>query len=346
MNHLIFRALVFLLLIFPTSSWAEEVELLGAGSTLAYPLYSAMFETYWKETGVRVNYQAIGSGGGIRQLINRTVDFGATDAFMTIEELAAAPAKILHIPTCIGAVVVTYNLAGNPQLKFTPDVIADMFLGKLTWWDERRIVTLNPAVKLPHLKMIIVRRSDGSGTTFAFTDYLSKVSETWMREVGRGKAVNWPVGLGAKGNPGVAGLISQLPGAIGYVELVYALQNGMPVASIENRSGKFVLPTIMSTTLAEEVPLPEDMRVSITDTRAPDGYSISSFTWLLVYKEQAYQGRSVERAKHLAKLLWWVTHQGQKYTEPLHYAPLPVEAVKRADRIIESMTYDGKPLLK
>jgi phosphate transport system substrate-binding protein len=320
--------------------------LLGAGSTLAYPLYSAMFETYWKETGVRVNYQAIGSGGGIRQLINRTVDFGATDAFMTIEELAAAPAKILHIPTCIGAVVVTYNLAGNPQLKFTPDVIADMFLGKLTWWDERRIVTLNPAVKLPHLKMIIVRRSDGSGTTFAFTDYLSKVSETWMREVGRGKAVNWPVGLGAKGNPGVAGLISQLPGAIGYVELVYALQNGMPVASIENRSGKFVLPTIMSTTLAGEVPLPEDMRVSITDTRAPDGYSISSFTWLLVYKEQAYQGRSVERAKHLAKLLWWVTHQGQKYTEPLHYAPLPVEAVKRADRIIESMTYDGKPLLK
>jgi phosphate transport system substrate-binding protein len=305
-----------------------------------------MFETYWKETGVRVNYQAIGSGGGIRQLLNRTVDFGATDAFMTNEELAGAPAKILHIPTCIGAVVVTYNLAGNPRLKFTPDVIADIFLGKLTWWDEQRIVTLNQTVKLPHLKMIIVRRSDGSGTTFAFTDYLSEISETWMRKVGRGKAVNWPVGLGAKGNPGVAGLISQLPGAVGYVELVYALQNGMPVASVRNRSGKFVLPTITSTTLAGEVPLPEDMRISITDTRAPEGYPISSFTWLLVYKEQAYQGKSVQRAEHLAKLLWWVTHQGQKYTKPLHYAPLPLEAVKRADRIIESMTYDGKPLLK
>ena len=338
--------LAFTVLFFPALPRAKGVELLGAGATFPYPLYSKMFYEYWRTTGIKVNYQAIGSGGGIRQLINMTVDFGGSDAFMRDEELDGAPAKILHIPICLGAVVLTYNLSGNPELKFTPDLIADIFLGKITNWRDERIAEVNPEVKLPGIPIVVVHRSDGSGTTFVFTDYVSKVSNEWQRKVGRGKAVNWPVGLGAKGNPGVAGLIRQLPGAFGYIELVYALQNGMPAASIRNKKGKFVQPSVASTSLAANVPLPEDTRVSLTNTDAPEEYPISSFTWVLVYQEQAYKRRSIEKADKLVKLLWWMTHEGQKYAEPLHYASLPPEAVKKAEKIIRSITHNGNRIQK
>lgn len=321
------------------------VDLLGAGATFPYPLYSKMFYVYWQKTGVKINYQAIGSGGGQRQLLKMTVDFGGSDAFMTDEALREAPAEILHIPTCLGAVILTYNLPGNPHLRFTPDVIADIFMGKIVKWNDEGIAEINPDATLPNTNIIVVYRSDGSGTTFVFTDYLSKVSKQWEEKVGRGKAVNWPVGVGSKGNPGVAGLVKYSPGAIGYVELGYALLNRMPVALIQNKSKRFIMPNPASTSASANTFLPEDTRVSITNTDAVEGYPIASFTWILVFQEQAYRRRSEEKAKALVPTLWWMTHEGQKYAEPLHYAPLPTEAIRKAERIIGSITYDGRSYL-
>jgi len=324
---------------------ADEIELLGAGATFPYPLYSKMFDVYHKEYGIKVNYQSIGSGGGQRQIINKTVDFGASDGFMTDEQLSKIKEEILHIPTCLGGVALTYNLSGISDLKFTPDIIADIYLGKLTKWNDERIKSINPGVKLPDSNIIVVHRSDGSGTTFIFTDYLSKVSSEWKEKVGRETSVNWPAGIGGKGNEGVAGLVKQIPGSIGYVELAYAIQNKMTVGIIRNKKGNFIKPELKSISLAGDIPLPADTRVSITDTESPDGYPISGFTWLLVYKEQNYNNRSLDRAKALVNLLWWIIHQGQKYTEPLDYAPLPSEAVKKAENIIKSISYDGTPII-
>jgi phosphate transport system substrate-binding protein len=305
-----------------------------------------MFDRYHKEEGVKINYQAIGSGGGIRQVLSKTVDFGGTDAFMSDEDLAELENDILHVPTCLGAVVVTYNVPDSPTLNLTPDVVADIFLGKLTKWNDERIARANPGVKLPDMTIVVVHRSDGSGTTFIFSDYLGKVSEAWKKSVGTGKSLNWPSGLGAKGNPGVAGLVKQLPGSVGYVELIYAVSNNMPVANIKNRSGKFVAPSIASVSLAADMALPEHTRVSITDTDAEDGYPISGFTWIIFYREQKYDGRSMDKARGLMDLVWWVTHDGQELAEPLHYAPLPAEAVKKAEAVIKSTQYGGKPILK
>jgi phosphate transport system substrate-binding protein len=321
-------------------------ELVGAGATFPFPLYSKMFDEYGKEYGVKVNYQAIGSGGGIQQLQSKTVDFGASDAFLSDEAMKAFPAPILHIPMVAGAVVMTYNLPGSPQVRFTPEVVADIFLGKLTRWDDQRLAAVNPSAKLPKLPISVVHRSDGSGTTSVFTDYLSKVSEDWRQKVGKGTSVSWPAGVGAKGNPGVAGLVKQLPGSIGYVELIYALQNKLPYGDIRNRAGAYVKPSLASTTAAANVPIPDDTRVSLTDTAAPDGYPIATFTWLLVYREQSYDNRAQGRSEALVKMLWWMTHQGQKYAEPLEYSSLPAQAVQKAERLIRSITFNGLPLMK
>jgi phosphate transport system substrate-binding protein len=333
-------------IVFGGTGHAKDVELIGAGATFPYPLYSKMYDVYHKEYGVKVNYQAIGSGGGIRQLISKTVDFGGSDAIMSDKDLAEASAPVLHIPTCAGAVVLTYNLTGDPQLRFTPDVIADIFLGKISKWNDRRISAINPGAKLPDMNITVVHRSDGSGTTFIFSDYLSKVSNEWKEKVGRGPSLNWPAGLGGKGNPGVAGLVKQTPGSIGYVELIYALQNKMPYGMVKNKKGKFVTATIASTSHAAETNLPDDMKVSLTDTDAPEGYPISGFTWILVYKELNYAGRSEEKAKELVKLLWWMTHEGQKNAEPLHYAPLSKKAVENAEKLIKSISYKASVVMK
>jgi len=321
------------------SAWAGDVELIGAGATFPYPLYSKMFDTYYQEHGVKINYQAIGSGGGIRQLTNKTVDFGGSDAIMSDKDLREAGAPVLHIPTCAGAVVVTYNLAGDPQLKFTPDLVADIFLGKINKWNDPRLTAINPEVKLPGTEITVIHRSDGSGTTAIFSSYLSKVSTEWKEKVGAGPSLNWPVGLGGKGNPGVAGLVKQTPGSFGYVELIYALQNKMPYGTIRNKKGNFINPSIASTSLAADTALPDDMKVDLTDTDAADGYPISGFTWILVYKEQNYADKSQEKAKALVNLLWWMTHEGQKYAEPLHYAPLSKAAVAKAEKLIQSIRY-------
>jgi phosphate transport system substrate-binding protein len=328
------------------SSAAGSIEIIGAGATFPFPLYSKMFDTYYQTNKVKINYQAIGSGGGIQQLISKTVDFGGTDAFMNARELKKAEVSILHIPTCLGAVVVTYNLPDKPKLKFTPDVIADIFLGKITKWSDPRITAVNPEVKLPDMGIVVVHRSDGSGTTFIFSDYLNKVSKEWVFKVGADKSLNWPAGLGAKGNPGVAGLVNQTPGAIGYVELIYTIQNNMPAGIIKNKAGNFIEPSLKSVSAAANVEMSDDTRVSLTNTDAAEGYPISGFTWLVFYKEQNYAERGKEKAEELVKLLWWMIHEGQQFAEPLHYSPVPPKAVEKTEKILRSVTYDNAPLLK
>jgi len=337
---------LLLLLAWSVAAFAgSKITLLGAGATFPYPLYSKWFDVYYKKTGVKVNYQAIGSGGGIRQLLARTVDFGATDAPMSDKELARAPGKILHIPTAIGAVAIGFNIPGVKELKLTPEALAGIYLGKIRYWDCKAIKEVNPEVKLPHLPIMVAYRSDGSGTTYVFTDYLCKVSEEWCKRVGRGKAVRWPVGMGGKGNAGVAGLIRQIPGCIGYIEISYAEQNHIPVAAIRNKAGKFVKPTLKAISAAANIDIPDDTRCSITDTEAPDGYPIAAFTWIIVYQEQAYKGRPYKKAKALADLLWWCIHEAQEMNEPLLYGRLPEKVVEKAEKIVKSMTYQGKPLL-
>lgn len=329
-----------------TTGIRSDNTLLGAGSTFVYPLFSKMFSQYNQATGIKVNYQSIGSGGGILQVTNKTVDFGGTDAPLNEEQSAKAGAAMLHIPIASGAAVVSYNLPGfQDTLKITPDLIANIFLGKIKNWNDPGIAAVNPGVRIPALPIIVAHRSDGSGTTFIWTDYLSKVSDEWKTKVGKGTAVNWPVGLGGKGNEGVSGLVKQTPGGIGYMELAYAVQNKMPVASIKNKSGHFIYPDLSSITNAGNVQLPADAKVSITNTDAADGYPVSSFTWAIIYKEQKYNSRNQERAEKLVKLLWWAIHEGQTYCKPLNYAPLSLSALQVGEAILKSATYDGKPIL-
>jgi phosphate transport system substrate-binding protein len=324
----------------------DDKTLLGAGSSFINPLFSKMFADYNAKTGIQVNYQSIGSGGGILQLTNKTVDFGASDGPLNDEQTAKFGVPVLHIPQASGAVVITYNLPGdNNNLNLTPDIIADIFLGKVKTWNDARITSINKGVKIPDLPILVAHRSDGSGTTNIFTNYLSKVSAEWKAKVGSAGAVNWPTGLGGKGNEGVAGLVKQTPGAIGYVELIYALQNKMDYAKIQNKKGKFILPSIASVTAAGNVALPADAKIFITDTDAADGYPIAGFTWVLIYKEQNYNSRSKDRATKLLKLLWWNIHEGQAFTEPLNYSPLSKQALKVAENILKSATYDGKAIL-
>jgi len=324
----------------------KEIELLGAGASFPYPLYSKMFSEYYKGNSIKVNYQAIGSGGGIRQLTAKTIDFGGTDAFMKGKDLAEVESEILHMPTCIGAVSITYNLKNNPVLNLTSDIITDIYLGKINNWNAPAIQKLNKNVELPDQKITVIHRSDGSGTSFVFTDYLSKVSTEWKTKVGAGKSLSWPVGLGGKGNPGVAGLIKQIYGSIGYVELIYAEQNGLPVAKIQNKNGNFIRPSLHSSSLSAQIDIPEDTRVTITNTDAPEGYPISSFTWLIFYEEQSYNNRSKENAETLVNLLTWMIHEGQKYSEQLGYAPLPMAAVEKSVAILKKVKFNGINIVK
>jgi phosphate transport system substrate-binding protein len=324
----------------------DDKTLLGAGSSFINPLFSKMFAEYNTKTGIQVNYQSIGSGGGILQLTNKTVDFGASDGPLNDEQTAKFGVPVLHIPQASGAVVITYNLPGdNNNISLTPDIIADIFLGKIKTWNDARITSINKGVNIPALPILVAHRSDGSGTTNIFTNYLSKVSPEWKTKVGSAGAVNWPAGLGGKGNEGVAGLVKQTPGAIGYVELIYALQNKMDYAKIQNKKGKFIVPSIASVTAAGNVKMPDDAKIFITDTDAADGYPIAGFTWVLIYKEQNYNSRSKDRATKLLKLLWWNIHEGQAFTQPLNYSPLSKEALRVAEKILKSATFDGKAIL-
>jgi phosphate transport system substrate-binding protein len=320
-------------------------ELTGAGSTFDFPLFSKMFDEYNKLCGVKVNYQSIGSGGGIRQLQQMTVDFGASDGIMTAQQLEQAKGgPVLHVPVTVGAEAVVYNLPDIPRaaIKLTPDVLADIYLKKITKWNDQHITSLNPGVKLPDLDIAVVHRSDGSGTTFIFTDYLSKVSKEWADKIGTATSVNWPGDIGGAGNEGVANQVRQIPGAIGYVELAYAMQNKMPWALMRNKAGVYLEPSLEGAAAAADVAdLPDDMKIMIPNSANPKAYPISGFSWVLLYEN----GKDNAKTDAVAHLAWWMIHDGQKYSAPLLYAPLEGAAVKKAENLLKKITVEGKPAL-
>jgi phosphate transport system substrate-binding protein len=326
---------------------SPPVNLNGAGATFPAPLYTKWFDEYYKITGAKINYQAIGSGGGITQITEGTVDFGATDGIMTADQLTKAEATrgpILHIPMTSGPVVVVYNVPGisTGQIKLAGDVVADIYLKKITKWNDSRITALNSGLSLPDAAIGVVYRSDGSGTTNIFTNYLAKVSNEWSTQIGTANSVKFPGDIGGQGNAGVAGQVQQVPNTIGYVELAYALQNKIAFAQLKNLSGAYITPSMASASKsAEGVTLPDDMKIMITDSSNPDAYSIVGFTWILAYVNQTDKAKG----ESLVKLLWWAIHDGQKLNEALNYPSLPGSAVTKAENQTKSINYQGKSLL-
>lgn len=324
----------------PASTRSGSVDLTGAGATFPAPLYSKWTSDYAKATGVRINYQSIGSGGGIRQVSEGTVDFGATDGPMTDTELSGAKGgRIMHFPTVLGAVVIAYNLpAFTGELRLSGPVIADIFLNRIKKWNDPKIAALNPGASLPNTDILVVHRSDGSGTTYVFSDYLSAISPEWARGPGRGKDIAWPTGLGGKGNEGVAGQIKQIPGALGYVELAYARQNNLPTASVQNSAGNFIKPSIEAITAAAEgvaatLPPNTDYRISIVNSPGASSYPISSFTWLLVYEQQT----DSVKGRKLVDFIRWAFTEGEKQAAALDYAPLPAAIASRLVQRLDSI---------
>ncbi len=325
----------------------DATSLNGAGATFPQPLYTKWFDVYFQQKNVKINYQGVGSGAGIQQITAGTVDFGASDGIMTADQITAAEAKggpILHIPMTSGAEAVIYNISGiaSGQLKLSGDVLANIYLKTITKWNDPAIVALNPGLNLPNAPIAVVHRSDGSGTTFIFTNYLAKVSKDWDSKVGNANSVNWPGDIGASGNAGVAGQVQQLPNSIGYVELAYALQNQLPFASLKNAAGSYQLPTLAGTTQASVgVALPTDMKIMITNSTNPDAYPICGYSWILAFANQNDQAKG----QTLAKMLWWAIHDGQQYAAALNYAALSPGAVTNAENEILSMKNKGQALI-
>jgi phosphate transport system substrate-binding protein len=332
----VIRRLTLALLLAALTTFASaQTKLTGAGATFPYPIYSKWFSEYNKiHSDVEINYQSIGSGGGIRQVLGGTVDFGASDGPMTDEQLSQAKTKIFHIPTVLGSDVPAYNVPGASEIKFSPATLAGIFLGHITSWNDAALVKDNPGVKLPNTSIVVVHRSDGSGTTYAWTDYLSKVSPEWKSSVGKGTSVKWPVGLGAKGNEGVAGMIRQMEGSIGYVELIYAEQNKINYGPVKNAAGEFVKASLDSTTAAAaSAKVPADYRVSITNAPGKTAYPIATVTWLLIPQKNP----DPNKQKILIDFLNWMVNDGQKMTEQLTYAPLPHEIAERVKKTISEI---------
>jgi phosphate transport system substrate-binding protein len=337
--------LIAAILVAAAWAWPAQSDLLinGAGATFPYPIYSKWFDVYAKENpGIHFNYQSIGSGAGIRMFGAKTVSFGASDAPMTDEQIKAVDGKVFHFPTVMGADVVAYNVPGfKGTLRLTGPVIADIFMGKITKWNDPAIAKINPAAKLPARDIVVCHRSDGSGTTYIFADYLSKVSPEWAKEMGKSTSLKWPVGLGGKGNEGVTALVEQTPGAIGYIELIYALSNHIPFAEIRNRDGKWLMASLKGVTAAAAGAannMPKDFRVSITDAPGADAYPISSFTYLLIYPK--YTDKATGEA--VKKFINWELHEGQKYAPGLNYAPLPSEVVKLEEAQLKKIVVEGE----
>lgn len=328
----------------PAPSQAGPIALNGAGATFPNPLYSKWIAEYNKQfPNIRINYQPIGSGGGIRQIIAGTVDFGATDAPMKDDESKQAPGKLLHIPATIGAVVLSYKVPEvTESLKLSPEVLADIYLGKIKKWNDSRIAADNGGAKLPAKDISVVYRTDGSGTTNVFTDYLAAVSPEWKEKVGAGKSVKWPVGLGAKGNDGVAGQLTTTPYTIGYIERAYATQNKLPMAELKNKSGKFIAPsTAAISAAADGVEMPAELYVSLVNSAAEAAYPITGYSYLLVYAD----AKDHAKGEAIAKYLWWGLHDGQQFAEALDYAPLPARVVTLVEARLKELTAGGKKLL-
>ena len=325
----------------------KAVSITAAGATFPLPFYNLSFKSYTKSSGILLTYGGIGSGGGIRSLKDRVVDFGATDAFLNAKKEADMPAKIVHIPTCIGAVVIAYNLPGVGVLKLSNQNLEDIFMGKVTKWNDATIKANNPAVDLPSMDITVVHRSDGSGTTYIFSDFMSKISSAWEEAVGRGKSLKWPVGLGAKGNPGVAGTIQQTEGSVGYIGSEFAFAQKIAFAEVENSVGNYIKPTLESISAAAKGEIPVDTKVMLTNSSDEAAYPISGFTWLILYKEQSYDGRSKAQAEETLKFLSWVVESdAQALAQQVNYAPLPAKAVAQAKEILKSVTYNGQTILK
>ena len=325
----------------------KNMDITAAGATFPMPFYNLAIKKYTENTGVHLTYGGIGSGGGIRSLADKVVDFGASDAFLSDNELSGMPAEIVHIPTCMGAVVIAYNLPGVENLKMTPELLENIFLGNITKWDDPKIKAVNAGLNLPDSKIAVIYRSDGSGTTYIFSDYMTRIGGQWKEKVGTGKSLNWPVGIGAKGNPGVAGTISQSIGSIGYIGSEYAFAQKIQYALIQNSTGNFINPDIKTVTAAAKGVIPADTRVMVTNSSDPDAYPISGFTWIILYKEQSYGGRSLARAESITKFLdWLVSPDAQAIAESVNYASLPSNVSSLAKNILRTITFDGKPVLK
>ncbi len=326
---------------------SETMSLAAAGATFPMPYYNMVIKDYIVQKGVQVTYGGIGSGGGIKSLKDKVVDFGATDAFLSDDKMAEMPAEIVHIPTCLGAVVIAYNLPEVSGLKLTDELLEGIFMGDITKWNDTRIKANNEDANLPDSPITIVHRSDGSGTTHIFSDYMSKISARWAKDVGTGKALQWPAGMGAKGNPGVAGTIKSTVGSIGYIGSEYAFAQKIPVALLQNKSGQYIEPSIESISASAQGALPDDTRVMLTNSDDPGAYPICGFTWLILYKDQAYNGRSKAQAQTTLNFLdWIVSADAQAVAPKVNYAPLPQKAVDRAKAILRSVNYGGEAILE
>lgn len=329
------------------SKKSKSVSITAAGATFPLPFYNLAFKNYTKKTGILLTYGGIGSGGGIRSLKDKVVDFGATDAFLNEKKEADMPAEIVHIPTCIGAVVIAYNLPEVEGLKLSNQNLEDIFMDKITKWNDKKLQESNPGINLPDMEITVVHRSDGSGTTYIFSDFMSKISASWEKEVGRGKSLKWLVGLGAKGNPGVAGTIKQTVGAVGYIGSEFAFAQKIPFAQVENSAGKFISPNLESISAAAQGEIPADTKVMLTNSSDPNAYPISGFTWLILYKEQNYDNRSKAQAEETIKFLSWIIEKdAQALAQQVNYASLPEKTVAQAKKILSTMVYDGEVILK
>lgn len=324
---------------------SKKLTVTAAGATFPMPFYYLAFRKYGERSGIDFNYGGIGSGGGIRSLADKVVDFGATDAFLSEQEMSDFQSEVVHIPTCLGAVVIAYNIPGVDSLKLTPSLLESVFLGNIKKWNDKALKDVNPGLNLPDLNITVVYRSDGSGTTSIFSDYMTKVGSTWAEKVGTGKSLNWPAGIGAKGNPGVAGTISQTAGALGYIGSEYAFAQKIQYAKLQNSAGNFINPDIRTVSAAAKTEMPADTRVMVTNSADPGAYPISGFTWIILYREQSYKGRTSEQAKAVVDFLeWLIGEDGQAIAESVNYAPLPSGVSETARNILGTVTYDGKPV--
>lgn len=328
-------------------SGGKKLTVTAAGATFPMPFYNLAFRKYGEKTGIEFNYGGIGSGGGIRSLADKVVDFGATDAFLSDKDLSEFENEVVHIPTCLGSVVIAYNLEGVDSLNVTPAVLEGIFLGNIKKWNDEALKNINPGKNLPGIDITVVYRSDGSGTTYIFSDYMSKVSKAWAETVGTGKSLNWPAGIGAKGNPGVAGTISQTTGSIGYIGSEYAFAQKISYAKVQNSSGNFITPGIKSVSAAANIEIPSDTKVMVTNSPDPSAYPISGFTWIILYREQSYAGRTKEQASALVDFLTWLTgEEGQAVAEIVNYAPLPEAVSNTTNQILGTITFNGETLKK
>ncbi len=330
-----------------TAGKQKQVTLSAAGATFPQPFYNLAFKKYNEAGGPLINYGGIGSGGGIKSLRDQIVDFAATDAYLSDSELAEMPGEVVHIPTCIGAVVLAYNLPGVTDLKLTPEILEGIFLGNIKIWNDPKILAVNPGVIVPDMEITVVYRSDGSGTTYIFSDYMSKVSPAWNTQLGTGKALNWPAGIGAKGNPGVAGTISQSKGSIGYIGYEYAYAQKIPMAKVMNSAGFFIEPTLESFTAAAADEIPADTRVMLTNSSNPSAYPITSFTWIILYRDLAYANHTREAAGATVNTVKWLTgEEAQAIATSVHYAALPQNASLQVATLLKTVTYQGETILK